>query len=153
MKSQYFDLDQVDLYRFRDMNEFESYLQDVLQVANDIKLEDVESNNFTLIFVQQNGKYELKVFPWNQILLDMSERQVLLDVILKLYGTDYRDLCHAEIPIQNGPSNGWLDNSLLKDLPEFLSQMESEQFYPVMVSLLQADDTHDVCYLSVVSLK
>lgn len=134
MALQYFNLDRLDFYRFVNKDRFEFYLKEMLQTDVDFDENDSRAGNFTFVIVHQNGERQLKVFPWNQILLRTSERNDLVGVFLDLYGHEIHDLCYTNV---NFDKNVDLED-VLQEFVDFLTQMESQKFYPVIVTISQS---------------
>lgn len=141
------DFEKIDCYRFVGAKSFERYLQTMLQT--DVIFDENQSiaQNVTLVCVHQDGERQLKVFPWNQLLVQQSERNDLVMVLTQLYGENWHDLCYANVSIPNDKITNW--NSVLHGCVDFLTQMEQQEFYPVIVTIGNRQQP----YLKIVSLK
>lgn len=141
------DFEKVDCYRFVSINGFESYLQTMLQTDVTFDVNQSIAQNVTLVCVHQDGKRQLKVFPWNQLLVQQSERSDLVKVLTRLYGKNWHDLCYANVSIPYDKITNW--NSVLYECVDFLTQMEQQQFYPVIMTIGNRQQP----YLKIISLK
>lgn len=141
---------EIHLYQFLNEKELQTFLQKVLQTDR-MKLSETTFGNITMVMVNQNEKHNLKVFPWNQLLSEQSERCDLADVFVKLYKSEVKQLCHCEIAVTDSHTKLWT-NELLGELPTMLQQLEVEQYYPVFTQTCCSDVSHKTCYLQVICL-
>lgn len=144
-----FDLKKVDCYRFAGFHSLERYLKEMLCV--DIVFDDTSHliDNISCVMVNQNGENQLKVFPWNQLLVQTQERCDLVKVLGAMYGACWQDLCYMDIdiPLDNTDSVDW--NVFLHECVSFLTQMESQKFYPVIMTIGNRVEP----YLKIICLK
>lgn len=141
------DFEKVDCYRFVSAKSFERYLQTMLQTDVIFDGKKPMAQNVTLVCVHQGGKRQLKVFPWNQLLVQQSERNDLIMVLTQLYGENWHDLCYANVSIPNDKIINW--DSVLHECVDFFKQMEQQMFYPVIVTIGNEQQP----YLKIISLK
>lgn len=71
-----FEVDDIDLFMMKSIDDFDKYMHDVLCVDTN-ELSDLQKDNVTFVFVGKNDKKILNVFPWNLILADRKERMNL----------------------------------------------------------------------------
>lgn len=141
------DFEKVDCYRFVNAKSFERYLQTMLQVDTVFDENQPIAQNVTFVYVYQNDKKQLKVFPWNQLLVQQSERHDLVTVLNQLYSENWHDLCYTNVSISYDNITDWDD--VLHELVGLLTQMEQQQFYPVIMTIGNRQQP----YLKIISLK
>ena len=80
-----FDVDDIDLFMMKSIDNFDKYMYDILCVDTN-ELSDLQKDNVTVVFVGKNDKMILNVFPWNQVLADRKERMDLCQRLHELCG-------------------------------------------------------------------
>lgn len=141
------DFEKMDCYRFVSDKGFERYLKVMLQVDKTFYKTDDMATNTTFVCVQQNGQRQLKVFPWNQLLVQKKEREDLVKVLYDLYSKNWHDLCYTDVTVLASAVTDW--DEFLHECVGFLSGMETQKFYPVILTI----GNPSAPYLRIVSLK
>ena len=130
-----FEVDDIDLFMMKSIDDFDTYMCDVLCVDVN-ELSDLQKDNVTFVFVGKNKKKILNVFPWNQVLADGKERMDLCQRLYELYGVLYKDVCYAdvEVSVTADMLKSWSDDAALNQVPEFLKIFEEEHYYHVVLT-------------------
>lgn len=149
-----FDVDKIDLFMMKSIDEFDKYMNNVLCVDTNV-LSNLQKDNVTFVFVGKNNKKVLNVFPWNQVLANKSERIDLCQRLHELYGVLYKDICYADVDVSVDANvlKSWSDDAALNQVPEFLKVFEEEHYYPVVLTLHCGDVEHTRCHLHLCCIK
>lgn len=148
------DVSKIDLYMMKSIDVFDDYMKRVLCV-NTQELTPMQKDNATFVFVGRNGKKELSIFPWNQVIADKKERLDLYQTLHELYGSMYKDICYADVPVSVSVNllRTWGVDEALNQVPKFLEVFEAEHYYPIFLTLHCPDKEYSRCHIHVCCIK
>lgn len=138
--------EQIDFYQFRNVSEFYAYLHQILKTDYS-ELMGSMMGNITMLLVNQHQTRQMKVFLWNQILMSCDERKELADLFYQFYQDNLQQLCYCTIAVRDKRVRTWSDKQIAA-LPDLLSSMEEEGYYPVFAQICAPDEMHESCYLA-----
>lgn len=141
------DISEIHAYRFKDEKAFRDYVSQMLRNDNSEITGDALSN-MSFVMVQQQGENDLKIFPWSQILKQGSERNELVNQIVKLYKSELLSLCKADVECKID-SHTWTDD-MISELPNVVSGVEDSGFYPIVMSLHNGDSNFKKCHIHMI---